>query len=293
MATENKVNHSEKADEKVQAPQNEASGFETESQPLDPVTILQARLDSSRLKPESVRLLQRKVGNREIDRLLMRPVPSQSSKSIQRLLLYPYTLEGDRLEGPPQKITLADASYEKLIEYKKIWNEKQRGAPHRQWTFEEGDVEELDRLIAEQEASNKVGTVSCSEGEVKVARPTQVMKFGAITSCMAISLVLSDNTVISAHNGLFAQIPGGGIPQINQIAATYSNKAQPAQVIAVGDGQLWGTHIEAQGTPLVSEDTEAFKAYLNDQLHAPAEFNQNAEGSASISAGDHRRYVRE
>jgi hypothetical protein len=243
-----------------------------------------------------VKQLQRTVGNRAVGRLLARTVQRQSNNIIQRLLEYPYTPEGERLEGPPQKIDLTAATYQQLIKYKSIWNEKQLGAPHRQWEFEPGDVDELDRLIAEKEGDlTQVTEVICPEGEVKVALPTQIMRFGDITSCMAISLILDDNTVISAHNGLMATIGNGGLTRINQIKADRFNERQAVRVRAIGAGGLWDTSIRGVMHPshdsdsLVSDNPNDFVTYLRGQLNAPAgNFHEHAEGSASISAtGDY------
>ncbi len=42
----------------------------------------------------------------------------------------------------------------------------------------------------------------CSEGQVVVAAPDQGIDFGGVTSCMTVTLLLSDGTKIAGHNGV-------------------------------------------------------------------------------------------
>lgn len=238
------------------------------------------------------------------------PAQLKSETPIQRLLKYPYTVEGDRLQGPPQKIELTQAlPYQTLIEYKSIWNEKQLGAPHRQWEFEAGDVNTLNQLIEEKEGDlGQVRQVICPEGEVKVALPGQSITFGDVTSCMTINVVLDDDSLISAHNGQMTMgtLPNAGINRINQLI----NGRQIVNVLAIGAGTVWDTRIKSQlddnngrflarlvgpddndlQKQLNAVNINAFETYLSGRFgNAPTTFQEHDQGVASITAARNYR----
>jgi hypothetical protein len=223
------------------------------------------------------------------------PTQLKSNNPVQRLLKYPYDIEGTRLEGPPQKIEFdANTPYQTLVNYKTMWNEQQiNHLANRQWEFQQNDVATLNQLIANKEADvNGVAEVICPEGEVKVALPGQSMTFGDVSSCMTISIILTDSTVISAHNGQMALLPNSGITRLNQIR----NNRQIASVLAIGAGFMWDQNMRAQwlnGNPnpnfdwdnTISSDTGTFETFLSGQFgNAPATFQDHDAGRAGINA---------
>jgi hypothetical protein len=224
------------------------------------------------------------------------PAQLKRSNPVQFLLKYPWDQEHGRLEGPPEKIEFnRNMSYETLIDYKTKWNEKQvdRNA-HPQWVFEAGDLNTLNQLLEAKEGDlGQVQEVICPEGEAKVALPGQSLTFGSVTSCMTISVVLNDDSLISAHNGLFARLPNGGINRINQIKNARFPNSQIVSVLAIGAGDFWRTNItpdDGSGLNVVTRNRNAFRRYLSGQFgNVPASFQEHNDGKATIS--DQRQYV--
>jgi hypothetical protein len=232
-------------------------------------------------RPAAILRLQREHGNSYVVGLL------------QRLTAPPFDeAKGDfNFGGEAKEVDVDALGYKALHALQSIHAQKQaEPSAHPQIVFKAGDIEKIDKRVAELEGSDKVEQVLCSESEVKSASAKQAIDFGGVTSCMTIACVFEDGSKAGAHEGLFARVSGGSV---NRLKGLVQSK-KLAKVLAAGDGMTWTlsggtlkTNFDDATAALISEDKGAgFKSFLQSQLGAgTVDFTQFAEGRIQVSAG--------
>jgi len=227
--------------------------------------------------------LQREYGNSYVVGLL------------QRLTAPPFDeKKGDFDFGAAaQEVDVDALGYKALQALQGVFAQKQAEPnAHPQIAFKAGDIEKIDKRVAELEESGKIDDVVCSESQVKRASPKQGLDFGGVTSCMTVACVFEDGSKAGAHEGLFARVPGGAVGRLKALIAG----KKVARVIASGDGLTWiltgeslkPTFEDATAARIGEgvEQTSAFTTFLKSALAAgTADFTQYAEGRIQITAG--------
>ena len=83
--------------------------------------------------------------------------------------------------------------------------------------------------------------LKCSEGQVVVGAPDQGIDFGGVTSCMTVTLLLSDGTKIAGHNGvdLFVRPDLVYLLRAKLREQTTGNARTLSTVQVIGSGGTW------------------------------------------------------
>jgi hypothetical protein len=189
---------------------------------------------------------------------------------------------------------LSKESYERLNEYLAMFEEQKRsgidykkamesqggGLPNANYIFEDGEEALMRKLIHHYEAAGagSAPRVVCYEGNVKVVAAGQAGFFGGVSSCMTLTVVLSDGRKVLAHAGLMAPIT---LAAVQRVVAGLGG--QVAKVVAAGVGDLWGTNLEPGGGTAINDNVAAFRATLRRVFGtATAEF-RNLEGTIRVT----------
>jgi hypothetical protein len=83
---------------------------------------------------------------------------------------------------------------------------------------------------------------TCSEGEVKEAKPDDDIDFGAVTSCMTITCILEDGGKVAAHDAIYQRVS----PHIFEALKRKLDNRKVARVVAAGSGSCWTPEMQSQ-----------------------------------------------
>jgi hypothetical protein len=82
--------------------------------------------------------------------------------------------------------------------------------------------------------------ISIAENEVKIAEVADIIKYPSVTSCMTITLVLTNGKKVGGHIGLYAGEASGVITKMKTATGSVGIRA----IRAKGHGSIWGMHLE-------------------------------------------------
>lgn len=229
----------------------------------------QRRSPAGTTRYDGILRLQRDAGNRA---------------TVQRLREYPTVEDASGrstdLTAAPRQIVIAGLTYRQAEHYRDVASQQALDpAAHTNIVFDPGDPAAIDLRIAQLEPHE--AQVLCMEGQGKVARPAQTLSFGDVTTCMTVTAIMADGTKVTAHQGMFASVPGGPIAKIQALIASAAvpNKTI-SRVLAAGVGYLWTTTllVNQGGTWTVEQRPWAFENWLGQQLGCATVAFENHDG---------------
>ena len=147
-----------------------------------------------------------------------------------------------RLKKDGNEVDIDKLSYDEAHKYLIMIHEKERAAKvgekaHPNVEYSRYDYAMLRKKIREFEKEE--ATVKCAEGESKFLQPNQEVDFGMITSCMTITLSLSNGWKIVAHDALQARPSKGNAVKELQDRLTVFPEATVTKIRAYDSGANW------------------------------------------------------
>lgn len=195
-----------------------------------------------------------------------------------------------RLKDKKQAVDITKLDYHQAYAYLIKLREKQvDDTAHPDVEFDmDKDPDALQKHIDQLEPEQ--GSILCAEGQAKRAGKEQQIDFGAVTSCLTFTCMLSDGAKIVAHEAVKNRVPGGAVAAIKKLAdKDKDNKIDKVLIAGVAGSWTWKDGVLAplaeDDTNLIAKDADGFASAFAAAIGAAkGEFIDHVAGDVVIDA---------